>query len=44
MEKNKDIGEDESKGTQESIQKITDTYVKEVDAVIATKEKEVMTV
>jgi len=44
MEKAKDIGEDECKGAQESIQKITDKYVKEIDTVVSAKEKEVMTV
>lgn len=44
MEKAGDISEDESKGVQDSIQKITDKYVKEVDAIISKKEKEVMTV
>ena len=44
MEKAGDIGEDESKGSQESIQKLTDGSVKEIDSVVATKEKEVMTV
>jgi len=44
MEKASDIGEDESKDTQDSIQKLTDQFVKEIDAVVAKKEKEVMTV
>lgn len=44
MEKAGDIGEDESKGSQESIQKLTDSSVKEIDSVVAVKEKEVMTV
>jgi ribosome recycling factor len=44
MEKAGDISEDESKGVQDSIQKITDKYVKEVDTIISKKEKEVMTV
>ncbi len=44
MEKAGDIGEDESKGSQDSIQKLTDNYVKEIDSVVSKKEKEVMTV
>ena len=44
LEKNGDIGEDESKGTQDGLQKITDKFVKEIEGVVADKEKEVMTV
>ncbi len=44
LEKNGDISEDESKGSQGDIQKLTDQYVKEVDTLISAKEKEVMTV
>jgi ribosome recycling factor len=44
MEKAGDIGEDESNITQDSIQKLTDQFVKEIDGVVAKKEKEVMTV
>ena len=44
LEKSGDIGEDESKGSQDGIQKITDKFIKEVDNIIAAKEKEVMTV
>jgi ribosome recycling factor len=44
MEKASDIGEDESKGAQDKIQKLTDQYVKEIDTLIAAKEKDVMTV
>lgn len=44
MEKKGEIGEDESKGSQEEIQKITDKFVKSVDKLVASKEKEVMTV
>ncbi len=44
LEKNGDISEDESKGSQSDIQKLTDQYVKEVDGLITSKEKEVMTV
>lgn len=44
MEKASEIGEDESKGSQSDIQKITDKYIKEVDSIVSGKEKEVMTV
>ncbi|MDQ6933422.1 MAG: ribosome recycling factor [Candidatus Eremiobacteraeota bacterium] len=36
--------EDESKRAQDSLQKSTDRYVKEIDALAATKEKEIMEV
>jgi ribosome recycling factor len=44
IEKAGDIGEDESKGSQDSIQKLTDKFVKEIDTIVSSKEKEVMTV
>mmetsp|Transcript_1876 Transcript_1876/g.3390 ORF Transcript_1876/g.3390 Transcript_1876/m.3390 type:complete len:258 (+) Transcript_1876:268-1041(+) len=44
MEKAGDISEDESKGAQDNLQKLTDKFVKEVDKIVTTKEKEVMTV
>lgn len=44
LEKKGEIGEDESKGSQEEIQKLTDKFVKSVDEIVASKEKEVMTV
>lgn len=44
MEKSGDIGEDESKGSQEELQKITDKFVKEIETIVKAKEKEVMTV
>jgi len=44
MEKESLIGEDESKSVQSDIQKLTDTYVKEIDSIVATKEKDVKTV
>lgn len=43
QEKAKTVSEDESKKFQEQIQKKTDDKVAEVDKVIATKEKEIMT-
>ena len=44
MEKDKAISEDEAKRGQEDIQKLTDKLIKEVDQVMATKEKEIMEV
>ena len=44
QEKAKDISEDESRDLQDSIQKLTDKYVKEVESVLAKKEKDIMTV
>jgi ribosome recycling factor len=42
IEKDKLASEDEVKKAQEDIQKLTDKYIKEVDHVMAAKEKEVM--
>lgn len=44
MEKSKEITEDESKGAQDDIQKLTDKYIAEVDKLIDNKEKEIMEV
>ena len=44
LEKNGDISEDESKSSQDDIQKMTDVNVKEIDQIVEKKEKEVMTV
>lgn len=44
LEKSGDISEDESKDGQEKIQKSTDAKVKQIDDIVAKKEKEVMTV
>lgn len=43
-EKAKEISEDDSKKFHDDIQKVTDKYVKEVDDLIAVKEKELLTV
>ncbi|WP_040975997.1 ribosome recycling factor [Necropsobacter massiliensis] len=40
--KEKEISEDEERKAQDEIQKITDTFVKKVDDVLAEKEKELM--
>lgn len=44
MEKASECGEDEAKDGTDAIQKQTDKAVKEIDAIVAKKEKEVMTV
>jgi ribosome recycling factor len=44
MEKASDIGEDESKGSQDEIQELTDKSIKEIDSIVAKKEKDVSTV
>ncbi|MBP2642454.1 MAG: frr [Firmicutes bacterium] len=44
LEKDKEISEDEVKKAQEDIQKLTDKYIKDIDHVMATKEKEIMEV
>ncbi|MDD3157937.1 ribosome recycling factor [Anaeromusa sp.] len=42
LEKDKTISEDELKKAQEDTQKLTDKYIKEVDQVMASKEKEIL--
>jgi ribosome recycling factor len=44
LEKDKVISEDEAKKAQEDTQKVTDRYIKEIDQVMAVKEKEIMEV
>ncbi|HEY3425183.1 MAG TPA: ribosome recycling factor [Negativicutes bacterium] len=44
LEKDKIISEDETKKAQEEMQKLTDKYIKEVDQIMAAKEKEIMEV
>jgi ribosome recycling factor len=44
LEKDKTASEDESKRAQDEIQKLTDKIIKEVDQVMALKEKEIMEV
>lgn len=44
LEKEKTISEDETKKAQDDIQKLTDKYIKEVDRIMAIKEKEIMEV
>ena len=42
--KSHEITEDDNKRMQESLQRLTDKYVKEIDALVAAKEKEIMEV
>ncbi len=42
--KDKAINEDESKKAQEEVQKVTDTFTKEIDTLLGQKEKEMMEV
>lgn len=44
LEKDKLISEDDAKKGQDDIQKLTDKYIKEIDLVMASKEKEIMEV
>ncbi|WP_041424121.1 ribosome recycling factor [Thermosediminibacter oceani] len=44
MEKNGEISEDDSKRSQEEIQKLTDNYIEEIDKAFTNKEKEIMEV
>lgn len=42
--KDKEIGEDDERRTQEEVQKFTDKHVAEIDKLVAAKEAEIMTV
>ncbi|MEL6438772.1 MAG: ribosome recycling factor [Cyanobacteria bacterium J06621_8] len=44
QEKNSDISEDEARDLQDEIQKVTDSFNKKIDDLLATKEKDIMTV
>lgn len=44
LEKSENLPEDQVKGLQDDIQKLTDDYVKQVESLVAAKEKEVLTV
>lgn len=44
LEKEKLISEDETKKSQDEIQKLTDKYIKEIDRIMSGKEKEIMEV
>jgi ribosome recycling factor len=41
LEKSGDVGEDEMKDGLDAMQKLTDTYIKEIDGIVSAKEKEV---
>lgn len=43
-EKDKEIGQDEARGSSDKVQKMTDEMVSEVDSVLSTKEAEIMQV
>ncbi|ADL68936.1 ribosome recycling factor [Thermoanaerobacterium thermosaccharolyticum] len=42
MDKNGEISEDEKLKSEESVQKLTDKYIKEIDKILEQKEKEIM--
>ena len=44
MLKDKEISEDEERGWQDDVQKLTDRFVAEVDKILAAKEQEILTV
>jgi ribosome recycling factor len=44
LEKDGEISKDELHRVQEEIQKLTDTYIEQVDQLLATKEEEIMEV
>ncbi|AYE33079.1 ribosome recycling factor [Clostridium septicum] len=44
LKKDGDISEDEVKSAEENVQKVTDSFVKEIDAIIVAKEKEIMSI
>lgn len=44
LEKASDISEDDSKGYQEDIQELTNSYIEKVEAVMAEKEKDIMSI
>ena len=42
LEKSKEITEDDSKGAQDDIQKMTDKHIAEIDKIATSKEAEIM--
>ena len=44
MQKNSEISEDELKGAEDRIQKLTDKYIEEIDNILDKKEKEIMSI
>ena len=41
MEKNSDIGKDDSVSLSSDVQDLTDTYIKKIDETLSVKEKEI---
>ena len=44
LKKSDDISEDEVKRGEDQVQKVTDSHIKEIDTIIAAKEKEIMSI
>lgn len=44
LKKDNEITEDEQKTSEENVQKITDNFVKEIDSIVLSKEKEIMSI
>ena len=44
MSKDKEISEDDERGMQENVQKITDEFIVEVDRLIDAKEKDLLVI
>ena len=44
MEKDGDLSEDERKGKENDVQKLTDEIVQKIDTMLSEKEKDIMTV
>jgi ribosome recycling factor len=44
LEKEKDINKDDLKSAQDKVQDLTDNYIKQIDELLAAKEKEIMEV
>ena len=44
LKKEEDVSEDEIKELEDKVQKLTDKYIKDVDAAVEAKGKEIMTV
>ena len=44
LSKTEDLSEDEIKDLEDELQKLTDKYIKEIDSMVDTKSKEIMTV
>ena len=44
MKKNSEMTEDEQKQSDKTIQDMTDKFIKEIDALTAAKEKEIMSI